>query len=246
MKKLHVLGVMAVSLALMTAVFGPVHEVMATRTVTAEIQQGIERVEEVLAKVNTEARTDLDAHCKYLQGLVAQAEKVLPNTENLSSDNAEELIAALDEGAKGLSLIAGLGKTEVEPQASAKTAEAPVQAPKAQVPQARVEAKTPAKQQAVAKQAKTRTKQAVAVEEMKTVAVLADVKSDTKAEVEVQTEQREVAQAEVDAEMSDAEVEEVVGSAKDMLRLTGIVMSVIVVLAAVGAVLAVKRIKRNI
>lgn len=261
--------------ALAVSAASEVSSVSETSAVSAaDVAAAVARAEEAIAKTaNTTVNVkEVAAMREYLQGWVAQARTL--DLGRLTAAQLKELVAALDEGALGLRLVAGVdrkttagvagstgtnsgsssstvvGTAIAEPRmvkelpaegaVSEKTTEvSEVHTAKAEVAVVADTTTTPA----TGMKASTIDMKALATlavaQVKKPMAVLASASVASVAEVSASAEN-----AEVDVPRTGATDEE--ERASNAVRGMGLVLAGAVVLAAVGAVLIVKRMKRGL
>lgn len=240
----------------------------ASAVSAADVAAAVTRAEEAIAKtanVTVNAK-EVAAMREYLQGWVAQARAL--DLERLATAQLKELVAALDEGALGLRLVAGVDRktTSGNTAGSAVSSKEPVtsstgSAVIGSVAEPRTVKELPAegtvseKTTEVSEVSTAKAEVAVATDatvapttdmknstiDMKALATLAaaQVKKPTAVLASVGAEN-----AEVDVPKTGANDEE--EQTSNAVRGMGLVLGGAVVMAAVGAVLIVKRMKRGL
>lgn len=238
----------------------------ATSAVSAaDVAAAVTRAEEAIAKtanVTVNAK-EVAAMREYLQGWVAQARAL--DLERLTTAQLKELVAALDEGALGLRLVAGVDRKAVSNASTESAADSTVAeagsaglAVTGSVAEPRVVKELPAESAVLDKTTEVSTAKAeVAVVADTAAAPAADMKASTidmkalaalaVAQVKKPTAVLASAgaeNAEVDVPKTGANDEE--EQTSNAVRGMGLVLGGAVVMAAVGAVLIVKRMKRGL
>lgn len=238
---------------------------VATTISATDIAAAVARAEEAIAKTAnaTVNAKEVAAMREYLQGWVAQARTL--DLERLTAAQLKELVAALDEGALGLRLVAGVDRKVASGNTagSAVSSKEPVtsstgSAVIGSVAEPRTVKELPMKSAVAEKTTEVSTAKAeVAVVadataapatymktstiDMKALATLAvaQVKKPTAVLASAGAEN-----AEVDVPKTGANDEE--EQTSNAVRGMGLVLGGAVVMAAVGAVLIVKRMKRGL
>ena len=280
MKKMLALGAMAVvlglglegapALAVATAETSGV-SAQASTTSATDVAAAVARAEEAIAKTDTTTvnAKEVAAMREYLQGWVAQA-KVL-DLAQLTAGQVKELIAALDEGARGLRLTAGVDRKVATEASNAGATTSTANGTEASTVNGSVAEPRTAKESTSATKAKEVAKTAETVKNVE-VADGSDAKADLKDGAEdvalasastkdmsalvtlatAQVKKPTVASAAVVAENAEADVPKTGASNEEeqtstAVRGMGLVLGGAVVLAAAaGAVLIVKRMKRGL
>lgn len=230
----------------------------ASAVSAADVAAAVTRAEEAIAKtanVTVNAK-EVAAMREYLQGWVAQARAL--DLERLTTAQLKELVAALDEGALGLRLVAGVdrkvasnGSTESAAGSAGMTVTGSVAEPRvvkelpaeSAVAEKTTEVSTAKAEVAVVADtiAASATDMKASTIDMKALATLAaaQVKKPTAVLASVGAEN-----AEVDVPKTGTNDEE--EQTSNAVRGMGLVLGGAVVMAAVGAVLIVKRMKRGL
>lgn len=267
------LGAMAVVLGLSLSYGAPALAVsadtVAVSVSAADVAAAVARAEEAIAKTAnaTVNAKEVAAMWEYLQKWVAQAQTL--DLERLTAGQLKELVAALDEGALGLRMKAGVDRKVVTDASSSATSSTSGSVSSATVSGAIAEPRTVKAESdakvteatAVASAAKTSAvstgttvKVEVAPEVAKTVVTdmsslatlaVAQVKKPTAVLASAAgSASTDAEDTEVDVPKTGANDEEVQTS--NAVRGMGLVLGGAVVLAAAGAVLIVKRMKRGL
>lgn len=231
----------------------------------AEVASAVTRAEEAIVKTAnaTVNVKEVAAMQEYLQGWVAQARTL--DLERLTTAQLKELVAALDEGALGLRLVAGVdrkvasnGSTESAAGSTESEAGSAGLAVTGSVAEPRVVKELPAESAVLDKTTEVSTAKAEVAVVADTIAAPAtDMKASTidmkalatlaVAQVKKPTAVLTSAgaeNAEVDVPKTGANDEE--EQTSNAVRGMGLVLGGAVVMAAVGAVLIVKRMKRGL
>lgn len=231
----------------------------ATSAVSAaDVAAAVARAEEAIAKTAnaTVNAKEVAAMQEYLQGWVAQARTL--DLERLSAAQLKELVAALDEGALGLRLVAGVDRKVTTESAAGSAVGSKEVTVTGSVAEPRTVKELPVESAVAEKTTEVSTAKAeVAVVadttaapatgmkastiDMKALATLAvaQVKKPTVVLASAGAEN-----AEVDVPKTGANDEE--EQTSNAVRGMGLVLGGAVVMAAVGAVLIVKRMKRGL
>lgn len=236
---------------------------------TADVAAAVARAEEAIAKTaNTTVNAkEVAAMREYLQGWVAQARTL--DLGRLTAAQLKELVAALDEGALGLRLVAGVdrkttagvaGSTGTNSGSSSSTVVGTAIAEPRTVKELPAEGAVSEKTTEVSEVHTAKAEVAVVADtttapatgmkastiDMKALATLAvaQVKKPTAVLASVAEVSASAENAEVDVPRTGATDEE--ERTSNAVRGMGLVLAGAVVLAAVGAVLIVKRMKRGL
>lgn len=280
MKKMLALGAMAVVLGLgygmptmAVATDGTAGASASVAVISAaDVAAAVARAEEAIAVTtgSTVNVTEVAAMQAYLRKWVAQARTL--DLEQLTAGQLKELAAALNEGARGLRMTAGVDrKVASESSSSEATSSADAVTVNAVIAEPRAVKELPAENTASAVSSatvsssvktsagsssaavSTKAETAVVLEvtkasttDMNALATLAvaQVKKPTVALASATTASAGAENTEVDVPKTGADDEE--KQASSAVRGMGLVLGGAVVLAAVGAVLIVKRMKRGL